>query len=65
MTQHVIHTSEINVIRTALEHYQRADDGAFNLLKGFAAKPGEGDPRSYARRALQVLDAVEKDGGKS
>lgn len=54
-----IHQSEINVIRAALEHYQHADDGAYILLKGFAAKKGDHDPRSPARRALQVLDSIE------
>lgn len=63
MSKHIIHSSEIMVIRTALQHYQDMDDVAHNMLKGFAAKPGDYDPRSFARRALNVLDAVEKDGG--
>lgn len=48
---------KLQTIRTVLEHYAKADDGAVELLKGFAYT-GEKDGNSLAWKAIALLDEV-------
>lgn len=55
MSRQFLKPSEIAAIMVVLEHYADQDDHAYNFLKGFAAKPGDRDEDSPARRALNIL----------
>lgn len=48
---------KLQAIRDTLEYYAKADDGAIELLRGFAYA-GEKDSNSPARKGLALLDEV-------
>lgn len=41
-------------LRAALEHYRAADDGVYQMLQGFKARPDMRDPDSVAGKALDA-----------
>lgn len=62
MSKFTIDNHQLAFLHTVLQHYQQADDGVFLMMKGFSAKPGEVDNRSWARRGIQVLEDIEQKG---
>lgn len=52
------HEKALAVAREALEHYAKADDGAYQMMAGFKAKTTDKCPNSIANKALATIDEI-------